>query len=273
MCSWWSAEWSRPSSWCARRKTLLQWWRRCWLGLSRKRWTRSGSFSSARIWRVVRSSLVNDCYKRQNIISSSELDDSASLESLGFLAASCKPQSPGAMVLAWKGETPEVTLQPHLYTGLYQISPFWRSHHTLQHQHCQMWWNHWTWRQKKRLPWLRNRHLFSIWTVATPISLEGLSVLEVTLKPICQCAKIWNQKLMELTWCNSAIIIVISQNICVAQGVTNWKSTGDNQPKINASFIFNGVDQSISVYFAEQCGVHIVDWILVWAACLKEWIS
>ena len=51
--------------------------------------------------------------------SSSELDDSASLESLGFLAASCKPQSPGAMVLAWKGETPEVTLQPNLYTGLY----------------------------------------------------------------------------------------------------------------------------------------------------------
>ena len=38
-----------------------------------------------------------------------ELDNSASLESLGFLAASCKPQSPGAMVVAWKGETPEVT--------------------------------------------------------------------------------------------------------------------------------------------------------------------
>merc|ERR1719233_1594547 len=45
--------------------------------------------------------------QRENL--ESELDDSASLESPGFLAASCKPQSPGAMVLAWKGETPEVT--------------------------------------------------------------------------------------------------------------------------------------------------------------------
>jgi len=45
--------------------------------------------------------------QRENL--ESELDDSASLESLGFLTTSCKPQSPGAMVAAWKEETPEVT--------------------------------------------------------------------------------------------------------------------------------------------------------------------
>merc|ERR1711973_487998 len=38
-----------------------------------------------------------------------ELDNSASMESLGFLSSTCKPMSPGAIVLAWNGEAPEVT--------------------------------------------------------------------------------------------------------------------------------------------------------------------
>ena len=41
-------------------------------------------------------------------VSSSELDNSASMESLGFLSSTCKPMSPGAIVLAWNGEAPEV---------------------------------------------------------------------------------------------------------------------------------------------------------------------
>jgi len=37
-----------------------------------------------------------------------ELDNAASMESLGFLSSICKPMSPGAIVLAWNGEAPEV---------------------------------------------------------------------------------------------------------------------------------------------------------------------
>ena len=43
----------------------------------------------------------------------------------------------------------------HLYYS-HLPSPFCRSPHTLQLQHCQMWWSHWTWRRKRHLPWFRN---------------------------------------------------------------------------------------------------------------------
>ena len=36
------------------------------------------------------------------------------MESLGFLSSICKPMSPGAIVLAWNGEAPEVGKPVHL---------------------------------------------------------------------------------------------------------------------------------------------------------------
>ena len=36
------------------------------------------------------------------------------MESLGFLSSICKPMSPGAIVLAWNGEAPEVGKSFHL---------------------------------------------------------------------------------------------------------------------------------------------------------------
>ena len=40
------------------------------------------------------------------------------MESLGFLSSICKPMSPGAIVLAWNGEAPEVGKPPFHFVGI-----------------------------------------------------------------------------------------------------------------------------------------------------------
>ena len=40
------------------------------------------------------------------------------MESLGFLSSICKPMSPGAIVLAWNGEAPEVEKPPFHFVNI-----------------------------------------------------------------------------------------------------------------------------------------------------------
>ena len=168
MFSWWSAAWSLPSSWCARRRTLWPWWRRCWLGSLRKMWRRLDSFSSERIWRVVRSFflLIKD--------TKTFLKSWTTLQALNPLvfwppAASHSPLEPWSPLGRRKLQRWLGLIYWHQLNVLLH---FCRSLPTLQHQHCQMWWSRWTWRQKKPLPWLRTNMLIA--TIATTIFDEGL---------------------------------------------------------------------------------------------------